>query len=183
MRSDYLLYLLAAVFFIITAVSLALIVDQTEKNLWVVTTVVLGLFSIGLGYYQRPKVKPATTPISEMQTAEPSDAHVREAHIAESVETHIEPTATPISTSPVPMQEAAPIPVLAPPAAEVPAPMESGLMAIKGIGAKRALQLKELGINSVDDLASASAEDLAKNLMISPKITRMWIGSAKKIKK
>ena len=59
MRLDYTLYLLAAVFFLITAVSFVMVAEQTEKNLWVVTTVVLGLFSIGLGYTQRPKVKTA----------------------------------------------------------------------------------------------------------------------------
>ena len=55
MRSDYLLYALAVVFFIITAASLALVIDQTEKSLWVVSTVVVGLFSASLGYIFRPK--------------------------------------------------------------------------------------------------------------------------------
>jgi predicted RecB family nuclease len=56
-------------------------------------------------------------------------------------------------------------------------------MIIKGINEKRAAQLKEFGIESIDALANASAEDLARNLTISPKIARMWIGSARKLKK
>ena len=178
MRSDYLLYLLAAVFFIITAVSLALVVDQAEKSLWVVTTVVLGLFSIGLGYYQRPKAK--TEP---SQPAEPGDAHVKEAYIAENVERPSEPVPMPQSSSPVPMQVVAPIPVATPPPIETPAPLESELMLVKGIGEKRAAQLKALGINNLDDLAKVSPEDLAKNLLISPKITRKWVESAKELGK
>jgi len=55
------------------------------------------------------------------------------------------------------------------------------LTEVKGVGAKRAEQLKGQGINSVDDLAKASADDLAEKLKISPKITRKWIESAKKL--
>jgi predicted flap endonuclease-1-like 5' DNA nuclease len=89
----------------------------------------------------------------------------------------------PQSVSPVPMQVVAPIPVLTPQPVETPASMEIDLVQVKGIGEKRVAQLKALGIDSIDALANASAEDLAKNLTISPKITRMWIGSAKKLKK
>jgi predicted flap endonuclease-1-like 5' DNA nuclease len=183
MRSDYLLYVLAVVFFMITAVSLALVADQTDKSLWVLATVVLGLFSAGLGYYYRPKAKTAAAPTPEVQTAQPSDAHLREAHLAEGVEKHAEPTTTPVSASPLPMQVVAPIPVMTTPPVEVPAPLQSELMAIKGIGEKRVVQLKTVGINSIDDLAKISAEDLAKDLMISPKITRKWVESAKELQK
>ena len=40
-------------------------------------------------------------------------------------------------------------------------------------------QLKELGINSLDELAKVSADNFVKDLRISPKITRKWIASAK----
>jgi len=185
MRSDYLLYTLAAVFFIITAASLALVADQVQKSLWAVTTVVLGLFSAGLGYYQRSKSTtkaqpaPATIPV----TIEPSDAHIKEAHMAESVEVHAEPTVVPLSPTPTPTQVIVPIPMMTPSPVEAPAPLKSELTAIRGISEKRAAQLKTLGINNVDDLAKVSAEDLAKDLSVSPKITRMWIGSAKKLAK
>jgi predicted flap endonuclease-1-like 5' DNA nuclease len=186
MRLNYLLYLLAAVFFIITAVSLALVADQVQKSLWVVTTVVLGLFSVGLGYSQRPKLTteacqpaPAILPV----TVEPSDAHVKEAYVAENVERPSEPAPMPQSVSPVPMQVVAPIPVLTPPPVETSAPLESELMQVKGIGEKRTAQLKALGINNLDDLAKVSAEDLAKDLLISPKITRKWVEGAKELSK
>lgn len=57
------------------------------------------------------------------------------------------------------------------------------LTQVKGIGEKRATQLKALGINSVEDLAKASAKTIAKKLQISPKITKKWIASAKKLVK
>jgi predicted flap endonuclease-1-like 5' DNA nuclease len=199
MRSDYLLYLLAVVFFLIAATSVALVADETGKTLWATGAIILGLVSAGLGYYQRPKPRIAAAPTPEVQPSELGDSHVRESHIAESAEKHAEPVAAPVSTTPVPMQEPAPTPVLtpeptpttapapaetaAPVTVEAPAPPERELMAVKGINEKRAAQLKALGIDSIDDLAKASAEDLAKNLLLSPKIARMWIGSAKKLQK
>jgi predicted flap endonuclease-1-like 5' DNA nuclease len=53
---------------------------------------------------------------------------------------------------------------------------------IRGIGEKRATELKANGINTIEDLANASPEDLAAKLNVSPKIVKMWIGSAKKLK-
>jgi len=182
MRSDYPFYILAVIFFIITATSL-IAIEQSQRSLWVVSSVVLGLFSAGLGYYYRPKAKTVAVPITEVITSDTGDAHVREAHLAETVETHAEPTVTPLSVSTAPGPLVAPIPVLAPSPPEASAPLKSELTVIRGINEKRASQLKEAGITSIDALANASAEDLAKNLMISPKITRMWIGSARKLKK
>jgi predicted flap endonuclease-1-like 5' DNA nuclease len=67
---------------------------------------------------------------------------------------------------------------------ETPAMTEAlGLTQVKGIGEKRATQLKAIGISSVDDLAKASAEDIAKKLQISSKITKKWIDSAKALAK
>ena len=181
MRSDYLFYALAVVFFIITAVSF--VMSQTEQSLWVVSTVVLGLLSAGLGYHYRPRAKLATAPTSEMQPADTGVVHVKEAHLAESVETHVEPTATPPSVTTMPSQLVVPIPAMTPPASEAQAPMKSELTAIHGINEKRAVQLNEFGISTIDALANASADDLANRLAVSPKITRMWVGSAKKLKK
>jgi predicted flap endonuclease-1-like 5' DNA nuclease len=53
------------------------------------------------------------------------------------------------------------------------------LTSVKGIGEKRASQLNSLGINTVEELANASVEDLAKNLKVSPKIVAKWIEAAK----
>ena len=57
------------------------------------------------------------------------------------------------------------------------------LTQVKGVGEKRATQLKAVGINSVDDLTNASAKAIAKKLKISPKIASKWIESAKELKK
>ena len=166
MRLDYTLYALAAVLFLITVVSFVMLTEQPdERSLWVVATVVLGLLSIGLGYYQRPKARvearqPAV-PIPQVTTVE--------APKEEKVEATIQ--ATPV----------APTPELAitPPS---PAPTIE-LTQVKGIGEKRATQLKALGINSVAELAKASAEDIAKKLKISPKIVEKWIAGAKELVK
>ena len=149
MRLDYTLYVLAAVFFLITIVSLVTpLIVETERNLWVVTTVVLGILSAGLGYSQRPK--------TEAQACQPA------VQIPQATVPQTQP-ATTMETSA--MTEA----------------LE--LTQVKGIGEKRATQLKALGINSVNDLAKASAEDIAKKLQISSKITKKWIASAKALVK
>jgi predicted flap endonuclease-1-like 5' DNA nuclease len=176
MRSDYLLYLLALLFFAAAAVSANLEMELAQKSVWVLINVVLGFVSAGFGYHYRPRTLP---------TFELGDVHIKEAHIAEGEEKHAEPTVEPLSTTPIPMQEVAPIPLPAPAPEPVTvvAPLVSELTEIRGISEKRKQQLQALGVNTVEDLANASAEDLAKNLAVSPKITRMWIGSAKKLKK
>ena len=149
MRLDYTLYVLAALLFLITIVSLVTpLIAETERNLWVVTTVVLGLLSVGLGYSQRPK--------TEAQACQPA-VQIPQAMV---------PQTQPATTM------------------ETPAMTETlELTQVKGIGEKRATQLKALGINSVEDLAKASAEDIAKKLQISSKITKKWIASAKALVK
>ena len=56
---------------------------------------------------------------------------------------------------------------------------EVPLTNVKGVGEKRAAQLNALGINNAKELSQASAEDLAKNLKISPKIAAKLIEAAK----
>lgn len=58
MRSDYALYTVAVIFFILTALVLA-IQALEYREVWTVITVVLGLLFIGLGYSQRPKLEEA----------------------------------------------------------------------------------------------------------------------------
>lgn len=65
MRSDFALYIVAAFFFILTAISAILIVEA-ERSLWIITTAVLGILSVGLGYYQRPR---AIVPAPAVQQA------------------------------------------------------------------------------------------------------------------
>src|SRR4030066_1311494 len=127
MRLDYALYALAVVFFIVTAISLVLVAEQVQQSLWVVTTVVLGLFSLGLGYTQRPKAKATASQPSASESkitmAKPlhpvvDDAHEAEAFQRENVGQTAEAQILPQSTSLVPMQVVAPIPVLTPPLVE-----------------------------------------------------------------
>jgi len=152
MRSDYALYLVAIIFFIITGMSFALGLGEFERNLSVVTTTVLGLLFIGLGYTQRPKPKPTIIEAPPPAPAIPTPPTVPEVVKEETVETAVEVT-----------------------------PPKMELTEVKGIGEKRAEQLKALGISSVEDLARASARDLAEKLKISPKITGRWIENAKKL--
>ena len=152
MRSDYALYTVAIIFFILTAIT-AFTLAEFERNLWVITTAVLGFLFIGLGYTQKPKPQaitveaPPQAPVPEMPTPSPVTEIMKE-----KVETVVEVT---------------------PPKVE--------LTEVKGIGEKRAQQLKALGISSVEDLAKASATDIAEKLKISPKITGRWIENAKNL--
>ena len=152
MRSDYALYVVAVIFFILTGIVLAYQIEL--KELWVVTTAILGLLFIGLGYTQKPRIQAITVeahpqvPAPEMPTPQP----VAEIAKEEKVETVIEV-----------------------------APPEVALTEVKGIGEKRATQLKALGISNVEDLSKASATDLAEKLKISPKITGKWIENAKQL--
>jgi len=143
MRSDYALYTVAIIFFILTGIVLAY--QEELKELWTVTTAVLGLLFIGLGYSQRPRTKATAIEAPPVPTA----------------------TTTVTEEETETVMEAAPTVV--------------ALTDVKGIGEKRAEQLKALGINNVDNLAKASAKDLAGKLEISPKFTRRWITNAKKL--
>jgi len=151
MRLDYTLYVIAALLLIITVVPFVVTIEGVEsetRSLWVVTTVVLGLLSIGLGYSQRPK--------TNAQACQPA-VQIPQATV---------PQTQPATTM------------------ETPAMTEAlELTQVKGIGEKRAMQLKALGINSVDELAKASAKTLAKKLRVSPKIVEKWVGSAKELSK
>jgi len=173
MRLDYALYVLAALLFIITVVPFVITIEgvaSETRSLWVVTTVVLGLLSIGLGYSQRPKTEaqacqPAV-PIAQETMPETQAATTMEAPKEEKAEA---PTEKPAMTK-----------ALAP---ETSTAATMDLTQVKGIGEKRATQLKALGISSVDDLSKASAAAIAKQLKISPKIVNRWIDSAKELVK
>ncbi|MGQ9538518.1 MAG: helix-hairpin-helix domain-containing protein [Candidatus Bathycorpusculaceae bacterium] len=143
MRSDYALYAVAIIFFILTGI--VSIHQIGYRELWIVTTAVLGIFFIGLGYTQRPKAATKTTTIEG-----PSPA----------------PTSTQTVQEEIPKETAQ---------------IGRELTEVKGIGAKRAEQLKALNIVSVEDLAKASAEELASKLKVSPKITERWIENAKEL--
>jgi predicted flap endonuclease-1-like 5' DNA nuclease len=157
MRSDYALYTVAIILFILTGVVLAYSVEFRE--LWTVTTAVLGLLFIGLGYSLRPKSHatmvsaPPPAPVSTPPSVQPT-----------------------VSVTTETVEETQPeIPI------EIAPPKILELTKVKGIGEKRAGQLKDLGISTIEELATASAKDLAAKLKISPKITGKWIDNAKEL--
>ncbi len=165
MRLDYALYAVAIILFILTGV---VAVYAATQQLWVVTTAVLGLVCIGIGYWQRPQVQTTTqipspqptttiTPPVSIVTQQPP-ATVTQEHIVEETKTPEQPT----------------------PAAEIQ-PSVATLLNVKGIKEKRAQQLRAVGINTIEDLAKASPEDLASKLKIAPYFTGQWIENAKKI--
>lgn len=163
MRLDYTLYVLGALLLIITIIPFVAPIgaETTEtKSLWIVSTVVLGLLSFGLGYTQRPK--------TEAQACEPVVATTQEttpeAQPAELEASKEEKTAE--STKAITMKSST---------------STMALTQVKGIGEKRAAQLKTLGISSVGDLSKASVATVAKKLKVSPKIVDNWITDAKKL--
>ncbi|MEM2081074.1 MAG: helix-hairpin-helix domain-containing protein [Candidatus Bathyarchaeia archaeon] len=161
MRLDYTLYVLGALILVVTVVPFVITIEGVEsdtRNLWVISTVVLGLLSIGLGYSQRPKTAAQACQIAT--TTVPQET-------------------VPTQTPEVAVQEPA-APVVEAPAATT---VTLELTEVKGIGEKRAAQLKTLGINNVAELAKASAEDIASKLQISSKIAQKWIDNAREIVK
>lgn len=86
MRSDYALYTVAIIFFVLTGMVL---VYQIEfKELWIITTVVLGLLFVGLGYSQRLKPRVKAVEISlPTPTPTPTKARVEEKPVTETVTT------------------------------------------------------------------------------------------------
>lgn len=161
MRLDYTLYALGVLILVITVVPFVITIEGVEsdtRNLWTVSTVVLGLLSIGLGYSQRPK--------TAAQACQPVAATIPQE------------TAPPQKQETVTQEPAAPV-------AEAPAAatVTLELTEVKGIGEKRATQLKACGISSVSDLAKASAEDIATKLQISSKIAQKWIDNARELVK
>ncbi|MGA3191755.1 MAG: helix-hairpin-helix domain-containing protein [Candidatus Bathyarchaeia archaeon] len=164
MRSDYALYAVAIICFIISGVSAAAYI--ATQPLWTVTPVVFGFVFIGLGYTLRPK-RAVTTQIA-VAPPPPSVVAAPTPKVTEVVEEK-----KPVETRPEPVVQAEPVVEVKPPSA--------GLLEVKGIGEKRAEQLRTLGVSTVEDLATASAKDLATKLKISPKITGKWIENAKGI--
>lgn len=198
MRLDYALYALAAVFFVATAVSFSLLTG-TQRNLSVVSTVVLGLLALGLGYSQRPRISvtpPPAVSFTAQTTSEPAMAAPQSAP-----EPQISTAESPNSQEPnqeegeimvAPTHAIQAQPEMQPqPIMEVPASKEAiapvapavELTQIKGIKDKRAAQLKMIGINNIDELAKASAKEIASKLQISPKIVEKWITGAKELAK
>jgi len=162
MRLDYVLYVVAIMCFIVTG---AVAAYAATQQLWIVTTAVIGLAFIGAGYTQRPRERTQT----QITVSPPPPPPIPQT--PKVVEVKVENKVEEIKAEPQP------VPVI-----EVKPP-SVGLLDVKGIKDKRAQQLKAVGINSVEDLAKASAEDLAAKLKIAPYFTGKWIENAKEILK
>lgn len=188
MRSDYALYIVAVIFFLITAISFAAF-EGLERNLSVVATAVFGFLFAGLGFSLRPQPEARTTTISPPATVpEQPTVAAPTAPLAVQIEqptTEImEPQTTSVITGSA--ENTTPAPAIEETASEAviePLAWTSPLMEVRGIGAKRAKQLIALGITTIEGLSQASAKDLAENLKISPKITGKWITNAKELNK
>jgi predicted flap endonuclease-1-like 5' DNA nuclease len=115
-------------------------------------------------------------PAEPVQAEPPAVTEPAKAEMPAAPETKPEPEAP----APPPVAEVPAVPAPAPAAPEEASSAPSELTKIHGINQKRVDQLKANGINTLQELANASAEDLAAKLAVSPRIVKMWIGSAKK---
>ncbi len=210
MRLDYPLYGLAVVLFALAAVVFLVVAPDQGQLVYGAATVVLAVLVAATGYTLKPKAAmasqgPTAAPLPEITPAPapetlatpppPSEEPVAETQPVPS------PEPVPIVETPQASESAASTPVLTAPqsAPQLSAPEEvpaisttpeaapelapataSELTQIRGINAKRAEQMKGYGINSIEDLGKANPEDLAAKLEVSPRIVKMWVGSAKK---
>ena len=62
-----------------------------------------------------------------------------------------------------------------------PAEPQKPITSVRGIGPKRAARLREIGITTLKDLSSASAEELAEKLGVSRRITEKWVAEARRL--
>lgn len=159
-RSDYSLYIVGLIFFLITAASYTMINAGGERTTWMVATAILGILFVSLGFTFRPK-----PPITQTRTQTPPPAPPPAPVTA--IQT-VEESPKPIATQETKPQETAPL-------------VRLELAKVRGIGAKRAEELKTMGINSIQELASASPSELAIRLNVSPRIAKLWIGQAKRL--
>ena len=161
MRSDYALYAVAIVCLIIAVAVAAYASTTGSQQLWIIVPAVFALAFIGIGYTQRPREEPTMHPIVAPPPPPPTQPTPLAPRTQEVVlEAKVEPQ---------------PAPVI-----EVK-PSSPGLLDVKGIKDRRAQQLKAIGINTVEDLAKASPEELAAKLKIAPYFTRQWVENAKKL--
>lgn len=79
---------------------------------------------------------------------------------------------TPLTSQPIRATALTPTPI-------VESPLK--LTMVKGIGPKRAEQLKSLKIGTVEDLAKASAKVLSAKTGVSQKVARRWVQEADKL--
>ena len=208
MRSDVILYVVAAFFFALAIVSTVKLTG-TDRLIWMALDIGLGIILLIGGYHQRPKTKktvktlsntPVVTPPSETTTqltpVEETQLESSEVKKSETEEAPVEEAPVETSQTIGASVEASESIVEAPVSStlqeqissvtiqdnETPAQVEQEglpLTDIKGVGEKRAAQLNALGITTAEELSLASVEDLAKGLKISPKVAAKLVEAAK----
>jgi len=62
-----------------------------------------------------------------------------------------------------------------------PTKIATDLTQVPGIGPKRAQQLKNAGINSIEELAKADPKEISKNLQLTEAAVSKWIADAKRV--
>ena len=172
MRSDYMLYTVAIIFFVITGISFAVLNVGFERSLSVVSTAILGLLFLALGFALRPKPTAAPTSVTPTYSAQPLPPPPPEPEPTRTITRELSPateTIAPAKTEAITET------------ASDAVPRKLRLTRLKGIGETRAKQLNGLSIRNIEDLTKASPKELAEKLSISPKITERWIASAKEL--
>lgn len=86
-----------------------------------------------------------------------------------------------MSPTPIPNQPIVPIPIPNLSPIEHHPSTKKELLIIDGINKKTASQLEKLGIDNIDDLAKASAENISKDLKINLSSVQKWISIARKL--
>jgi predicted flap endonuclease-1-like 5' DNA nuclease len=113
--------------------------------------------------------------------AEQRDSHAREAYLAEGKERYAQPVPSPLSTTGIPMPPIAPIPVATPIRIERSSVPKHELSRIEGIDEGIVAKLARYGIENIDELAAASAENLSKKLQVELSAAKKWVSEAKKL--
>ena len=135
MRLDITLNSLEVVFFVITIAS-AVLLAGTDQTLWILTSGLLGILSLSLGFIQRPRTK--------AQINQPSTQPTETVTPQASKEEELPAQPAPVMETPA-IQEIA-VAVEQPAIPELPTNVvsskEHALTEVNGIGEKRATQLK-----------------------------------------
>ncbi|KON33994.1 MAG: hypothetical protein AC479_02335 [miscellaneous Crenarchaeota group-6 archaeon AD8-1] len=164
MRLDYTMYILGVFLLILTIVPFIVEIqgiDDNIKLIWVISSAILGVLSFALGYSQKPKTKAQACQIEETSCKDEPKSSIKE-NVEMKEENEFKSKKTEKYSS---------------------YKIEIDLIRVKGIGQKRAIQLKEIGINTANDLANEPSEKIAKKLNISPKITKKWKNDAEQLLK
>ena len=121
------------------------------------------------------------TEIVKKKEVESRDPHIKEAYLAEAKKRYITPASAPLLPTPIPNQPIAPMPILTPSPIEKHFSRKKELLIIKGINEKTAKKLEKLRIKNIDDLAKASAKNIAESLKVDLETAQTWVSKAKKL--